>query len=419
MSAEKRVMQQAPSSRPELDFRVLFESAPVLYVVLTPDLTIAGASNAYLHATMTKRDEILGRGLFEVFPDNPGDPAATGVRNLRASLDRVLEHKAPDTMAVQKYDIRKPESEGGGFEERYWMPCISPVLGPDGQITYIIICAEDVTEFIRLKQQGIEKDKHRIELLERAEKVEAEIYLRAQEVQEANRRLEEANRDLESFSYSMAHDLRAPLRGIDGFSLALLEDYSDKLDEEGQGHLRHVRESAQYMARLIDDLLMLARVTQAEMHRKPVDLSALARVTAGRVKASAPERQAEFVIEDGLETQADARLLAIVFESLIGNAWKFTRAKPCARIEFGQTHENGHTAYFVRDNGVGFDMAYSKKLFGVFQRLHGPGEFEGTGIGLVTVQRIIRRHGGRIWATGEVEKGATFYFILGETEEPA
>ena len=182
------------------DFQALFQSAPGLYLVLTPDLDIVAVSDAYRRATMKKREKILGHGIFEVFPDNPDDPAATGVRNLRASLERVLRNKVSDTMAVQKYDMRKPESEGGGFEERYWSPVNSPVFGPDKEpdkeIAYIIHRVEDVTEFVRLKQQGIEQNKLTQELRARAEQMEAEGYLRAREVQDANRQLEAANQEL-------------------------------------------------------------------------------------------------------------------------------------------------------------------------------------------------------------------------------
>ncbi len=178
------------------DFRALFESAPGLYLVLTPNLKIVAASDAYLRATMTKREEVLGRGIFEVFPDNPADPTATGVRNLNASLERVLRNKNPDAMAVQKYDIRRPEAKGGGFEERYWSPVNSPVFGPGGEVAYIIHRVEDVTEFVRLKQRGIEEEKLTQELRTRGEQMEAEIFLRAQEIQEANRKLREAEEAL-------------------------------------------------------------------------------------------------------------------------------------------------------------------------------------------------------------------------------
>jgi len=225
---------------------------------------------------------------------------------------------------------------------------------------------------------------------------------------------EAANRELEAFSYSVAHDLRAPLRGIDGFSQALLEDYADKIDEEGRRHLNFLRESAQRMGRLIDDLLGLSRVARAELCRLPVDLSVLARNVAAQLGGSDPDREVEIVIVDGIGAEGDAPLLRIALENLLGNAWKFTSKRTAARIEVGTMSVDGDTVYFVRDNGAGFDPAYEAKLFGVFQRLHSTREFEGTGIGLATVKRIVSRHNGRIWATSEVDRGATFYFTLGD-----
>jgi signal transduction histidine kinase len=229
---------------------------------------------------------------------------------------------------------------------------------------------------------------------------------------------ETANRELESFSYSVAHDLRAPLRGIDGFSQALLEDYADKVDEEGRGYLNHLRESAQQMGRLIDDLLGLSRVTRAELRRSPVDLSALARSVAVELARAEPERKVAMVIADGIVAEGDAPLLRIALENLLGNAWKFTGKRAEARIEVGTMSVDGGMVYFVRDNGAGFDPAYEAKLFGVFQRLHSTHEFDGTGIGLATVKRIVNRHSGRIWATGGVDRGATFYFTLGDGLSP-
>ena len=241
---------------------------------------------------------------------------------------------------------------------------------------------------------------------------------RAEEaVARAKEATEAANRELEAFSYSVAHDLRAPLRGIDGFSQALLEEYAAKLDADGQRYLRRVRESAQHMAQLIESLLSLARITRGELRRDRVDLSNLARVTAERLTTSQPERSVDFLIGKELIAAGDSRLLAIVLENLLANAWKFTRNQPKACIEFGCTQQDGHSVFHVRDNGAGFDMAFASKLFGVFQRLHTAAEFEGTGIGLATVQRIVRRHAGRIWAEGTVNGGATFYFTLNERDQ--
>jgi PAS domain S-box-containing protein len=244
-----------------------------------------------------------------------------------------------------------------------------------------------------------------------AAKTAERAVLRAKELAET------ATRELEAFSYSVAHDLRAPLRSIDGFSQALLEDYEDRLDDEGRKYLRQVRESAQQMAHLIDDLLSLSKVTRDEMEKHPVDLSALASKVAERLRKREPDRQIEVIIpSEKVMVDGDARLLGVAFENLLGNAWKFTGRQPAPRIEFAAHAGNGQPVYSVRDNGAGFDMQYADKLFGAFQRLHSSAEFDGTGIGLAIVQRVVRRHGGRIWGEGEVNRGATFYFTLGEDD---
>lgn len=228
-----------------------------------------------------------------------------------------------------------------------------------------------------------------------------------------------ANRELESFSYSVAHDLRAPLRSIDGFSQALLEDLGDQLDAGSRRHLGFVRESAQQMAELIDDLLALSRVGRSELVRADVDVGALARAAAARLARAHPDRAVELTIAPDLHDRADPRLLAVVLDNLLGNAWKFTGGRPHAHVEVGAiATADGARAYFVKDDGAGFDMAFAGKLFGVFQRLHAASEFEGTGIGLATVQRVIARHGGEVWAEGAVDRGATFYFTLGAAAAP-
>jgi signal transduction histidine kinase len=244
----------------------------------------------------------------------------------------------------------------------------------------------------------------RSEIAERVRAEEASHHARAA--------AEASSKELEAFSYSVAHDLRAPLRSIDGFSQALLEDCADQLDADGKRYLNHVREAAQQMGQLIDDLLNLSRVTRSELRRERVDLSDLARAITAKLRDTQPQRGVTFVVQDGLVAQADRRLLEIVLTNLLGNAWKFTGKRDSARIEFAAIPGEHPLVYFVRDNGAGFDARYAEKLFGVFQRLHADREFEGTGIGLATVHRIVRLHGGRVWADGEVDRGATFYFTL-------
>jgi CHASE3 domain sensor protein/signal transduction histidine kinase len=233
-----------------------------------------------------------------------------------------------------------------------------------------------------------------------------------QRVVERTVQLQAANKELETFAYSVSHDLRAPLRGIDGFSQALLEDYGDRLDAAGLDYLRRVRTAAQRMAELIDDLLQLSRVTRSELRREMVDLSALAADIATTLRQHEPQRALDVTIADRVVAQGDPRLLRVLLENLLGNAWKFTSQRPHAHIEFGLARHDGKPVYFVRDDGAGFDMAYADKLFGAFQRLHAATEFEGSGIGLATVARIAHRHGGRVWAEGAVDAGATFFFTL-------
>jgi signal transduction histidine kinase len=828
-----------------LDFKLLFESAPGLFLVLRPDpdFMILGASDAYLGATLTEREQIVGRGLFEVFPDNPNDPHATGTSNLRASLERALASKASDAMAVQKYDIRRPESEGGGFEERFWSPVNSPVLSASGEILYIIHRVEDVTEFVRVSRMG-QLQRERSEALQRrSEAMELEILRRSQELEAANKELrkaneqlaeldkaktaffsnishefrttltlllgpvedgladtkvplapgqrerlelvhynalrllrlvnalldfsrieagriratfvptdisrltmeiasvfrsavekaglrlvvecaplsepafvdremwekivlnllsnafkftckgeiavrlheekgryelsirdtgtgipqdqlpliferfhrvhgvwarthegtgiglslvqelvklhadavsvesrvgegttftvfipkgkahlpeeaiaasgdaaltvsaaalfaeealrwlpsderpgtaelasashtpelhreeaprarvlvaddnadlrayvtrllaphylvdavvdgraaleaaqerrpdlvlsdvmmprldgfgllrelradartqaipvillsarageesavegleagaddylvkpfsarellarvrthlelarvrrawanelEQANKELEAFSYSVSHDLRGPLRAIDGFSEVLLGEYSNKLDDQARHYLQRIRAGTQQMAALIDALLNLSRLTRSPLQKEPVNLTELARAVVAELRGREPARHVVVEIAGDLSAHGDARLIAIVLENLLGNAWKFTAKRPHARIAFGQESKENVTVFYVRDNGAGFDMPYASKLFAPFQRLHRASDFEGTGIGLATVHRIVSRHGGRIWTEAAIDQGATFFFTFGDRQ---
>lgn len=233
-----------------------------------------------------------------------------------------------------------------------------------------------------------------------------------QKVKARTAELTATNKELETFAYTVSHDLRAPLRSMDGFSHALLEDCADQLDAKGRDYLERVRGASQKMARLIDDILSLSRVTRAQIEPSEVDLSGLAQATARELRKIDSDRQVVFDIAPGVVANGDARLLRQVFDNLLDNAWKFTTKNPRACIEFGVTDHEGEPAYYVRDDGAGFDMAYADKLFEPFQRLHSATEFAGSGIGLATVARIVRRHGGRVWAESEIGRGATVYFTL-------
>lgn len=237
---------------------------------------------------------------------------------------------------------------------------------------------------------------------------------RAEEALRASRdKAEAAYRELEIFSYSISHDLRGPLRKIDGYSQAVLEDYGDRLDDAGRGFLQRMRAASQRMAGMIDAILDLARMARSPVVLEDFDLGAMAEGIAAELREAEPERAGEFLIQAGLVVRADPRLMRVCLENLLRNAWKFTSKHPRARIELGAREEDGGRVYFVRDDGAGFDPAYASKLFGPFSRLHRASEFPGTGVGLVTCQRIILRHGGRLWAEAAPERGATFFFTLG------
>lgn len=306
----------------------------------------------------------------------------------------IFEEDLPAVQACFERHVQSRGKEPYYNEVRYhhkdgstvWVICAGQVIrwGPAGQPLRIVGCHVDIT---KLKQ--IE-----LKLLEKTTQLDA------------------SNRELEAFAYSVSHDLRAPLRAIDGFSKALLEDYGEQFDEEGKDYFARIRHNVQRMSMLIDDLLSLSRISRYEMQPKKVNLSKLVEEQVLELQATEPERQAEFVIAPDVVVSADSTLMSVAIANLMANAWKFTSHHSSARIEFGIIKQNNKLVYFIRDDGAGFDMAYATKLFGVFQRLHNTNEFPGTGIGLATVQRAIHRHGGQIWAEATVEQGATFYFTL-------
>jgi light-regulated signal transduction histidine kinase (bacteriophytochrome) len=238
-------------------------------------------------------------------------------------------------------------------------------------------------------------------------------------VENRTRQLATANRELEAFCYSVSHDLRAPLRSVDGFSLALIEDYGDKLENEARDYLNRIRAASRRMGELIDDLLTLSRTTRVEMRLREVNMTEKAKTITEQLRLSNPERQVEMVIQPDMKAFGDPNLLNVVMVNLLSNAWKYTSKKPTAKIEFGQKLIKGEMMFFVEDDGAGFDNRFVEKLFQPFQRLHHPSEFEGHGIGLATVQRIVSRHGGRVYAEGRVGQGALIAFSVGEPERSA
>ena len=357
--------------------------AEVMLLVVDADERVALVNRKGCQTLRYEEEEILGQNWFDRFvPERLRDEVRGVFRRLMAGDVEPVEHH--ENPVVTK-----------GGEERIIAWHNALLTDEAGNVTGTLSSAEDITE---RKQAEEQLRRHRDQLEEL--------------VAERTAELTAANRELEAFCYSVSHDLRAPLRSMDGFSQALLEEYGGKLDAQAQDYLQRVRGGSQRMGRLIDDLLDLSRISRQGLRRQPVDLSAMVREIAAGLVQSRPQRQVQFAIADGLVAQADPELVHVMLQNLLDNAWKFTRPHPEATVQFGVTQHDGESAYFVRDDGVGFDMAYADKLFQPFQRLHSEGEFEGTGIGLATVQRIIHRHGGRVWAEGEVERGCTVYFTL-------
>lgn len=658
--------QNAP--HPVIDYKAIFEAAPGLYLILLPDskFTIAAVSDSYAAATMTKRDEIIGRGLFEVFPDNPDDKFADGENNLRASLNHVLKNKTAHTMAVQKYDIRRPD---GTFEVRWWSPVNKPVLDQTEAIKYIIHRVEDVTDYIQASESWLKKDKHIEGLERRVGEMEMEIYARAQKIQRMNSDLENiiqllkeskdkyhtlfnsidqgyciiemifdernkpvdyrfleinaafekqtgmnnavgkrmrefapdheehwfetygkialtgeairfvnraeqlgrwydvyafrfgepenkqvailfndisarknteeqlkefqhffnnsndlcgiantngffetinnkfekilgysekeflehpffhfihpddipateheveklkqgvttinftnryrkndgsyvwlewhstpdtatgklyaiarditqrknaeeqlqaVNKELEAFSYSVSHDLRAPLRAVNGFSDMLLQQYNASLDDNAKRLLRIIKTNAISMGQLIDDLLQFSRIGRKEVTPSQTNMQSLVQSVISELTQNEPEKAACITTHKLPNVFCDSQLMKQVWLNLISNALKYSSKKENPQIEIGAEIKNDKIIFHVKDNGAGFDMQYAGKLFGVFQRLHSQKEFEGNGVGLALVQRIITKHGGNVWAQAEIDKGATFFFSLKARED--
>ncbi len=375
----KRAEQRLRES--EERFRTMADSAPVLLWMSGPDGECNFFNSSWLGFTGRPLERELGTGWAE------GVHHEDFQRCMHTYFDAFVERR-PFSMV---YRLRSADGE-----YRWLLDQGRPRFAPDGSFMGYIGSCVDVTEE-RLTREALGKLNEDLE----------------GHVRRRTAQLEVANRELEAFAYSVSHDLRAPLRAMSGYSQLLLEDYKARFDSDGRDMLGRMRDASQRMAKLIDDLLHLSRVTRMEMRREPVDLSTIARGTIAELRQLEPEREVEVVVADRLTASGDPVLLSVLLDNLLRNAWKFTSHKPHARIELGAARSpDGRLAFYVKDNGAGFDMAYASKLFGAFQRLHTEAEFPGTGIGLATVQRIVNRHGGRVWAEGAVGEGATFSFSL-------
>jgi PAS domain S-box-containing protein len=336
--------------------------------------------------------------VFQIVSEETHEPVEQPVA--RVLRDGTVVGLANHTLLIARDGTERPIADSA-----------APIRDEVGNIRGVVLAFRDVADQRRweeaLRQSEME-----------VRRLNAELERR---VAQRTAQLEAANEELEAFSYSVAHDFRAPLRAIEGFSRILLDEYPDRLDDPGKDYLERVGAAAKRLGQLIGDLLNLSRLTRSEMRQGTVDLSALAEAVAAELRQREPQRRVEFVIAPEVVAYGDARLLRFAMDNLLGNAWKYTGTREEARIEFGAAPVDGQTAYFVRDNGAGFEMAYVEKLFRPFQRLHTEREFPGTGIGLASVKRVVGRHGGRVWAEGAVDQGATFYFTLlaGPVSHPA
>jgi PAS domain S-box-containing protein len=341
-------------------------------IALDQDLRVVSTSRSFYEFFKVTPEETVGRLIYDLGNKQWNIP------KLRELLETILLHKTT-------FDNYEVEHHFTTIGRRIMLLNARQIERGKGKGRIILLAFEDITD----RRQAEDKlKKTAIELAR-------------------------SNEELEAFSYSISHDLRAPLRAMDGFSEEVLQNYGEKLDGQGRDYLNRIRIASQTMSQLIDDILKLSRITRADIHFDKVNISGLVNTIGSEIKIAHPERQVIFVIQPEIEAYGDSNLLNIALTNLIENSWKFTIKNSQARIEFGVTREDGKPVYFVKDNGVGFDMKYADKLFQPFRRLHTDREFPGTGIGLATVQRIIQRHGGRIWAESEPGKGTTLFFNLG------
>jgi signal transduction histidine kinase len=404
----------------DVDFRFLFEKCPGAYLVLDPEFFIIAATDKYLRATMRRREDIVGQHVFDVFPDNPADNNATGVRHLRQSLERVVRDRVADSMAVQRHDLR---GTSGAFEERYWSSVNTPIIGPNGEVRHIVHCMEDVTAFVHLQggaepRRPIDADRAAIAAME------AEILARSEELGAANEQLKTANAELalrtaevneslhtmQTFTYTIAHDLRAPLRALTGFSSLLLQEYSAGLDDQGKHFVEHIKDAAQRMDRLVNDLLTYGRLTHVDVTLMPISLDhTVARV----VEELSPEiqaRNAEVQIDRPLPSVVgNVSLLNQVLVNLVDNALKFVPPEKCPRVHIGIRETKDRVRLVISDNGIGIAPQYHEKIFDLFVRLHKPAAYSGTGIGLALVKKAMERMRGNVGVQSTVGEGSSFW----------
>jgi signal transduction histidine kinase/CheY-like chemotaxis protein len=393
----------------DLDFQRLFEASPGLYLVLDPRLRIVAVTDAYARATMTVREDIVGRFLFDVFPDNPDDAGADGESNLGASLERVSRHLVPDTMAVQKYDIRRPEREGGGFEVRYWSPVNTPVLDDNGELAYIVHRVEDVTEFVMLAELEHEQSVATTQMRARTSEMEAEIIQRSHELRQANDALRVAAGAKDQFLSRMSHELRTPLNAVLGF--AQLLEMDDLRDDQREG-VAQIRKAGALLLELINEVLDISRVSsgQLSMSLEPVDVADIVSVCSSMVRplASAREVTLHVDVDDTLLVLADPQRLTQVLLNLLTNAVKYNR--PAGRVEVTARADGlDRVVLSVADTGIGISKAHLARVFEAFDRLGAEqSDVEGTGLGLTLAKGLTEAMGGTLEVESTHGVGSVF-----------
>ncbi|HEX5311993.1 response regulator [Aquabacterium sp.] len=414
----------------DLDYRAIVEGLPGLFLILDDQLKIVGVSHAYTQGTMTRREDLLGKTMFEVFPDNPGDPHADGVRNLHASLQRVLKSGQADTMSVQRYDIRRPEHEGGGFEERYWSPINSPVLDGAGRVRYVIHKAEDVTEFIRVKLAGQEQRRFHEGLSERAAEMEAEIFERTREVAAASAKLKTSNRALEdaklaaeaanlaksAFLATMSHEIRTPMNGVLGMASLLRRT---PLDGRQQDYLDKIQTSGEHLLAIIDDILDFSKIEAGKVQLADHDFLLSDLVTDAwtlmgeRANAKGLE-QKTLCAHPGLALRGDKTRIEQALVNFLGNAVKFTeKGSVTLSCHIEEETDAGYLMRFeVADTGIGMTQEQQERVFDAFEQADSTTsrKYQGTGLGLAITRRIAQLMEGETGVRSSPGAGSTFWF---------
>ena len=416
-----------------INHKKIFELVTDLYIILSTDLIILDVNRALEKASMKTKEELIGHYLFEVFPDNPNDKTANGVSNLSKSLQSVLTQKKSHTMAVQKYDIQRPD---GIFEVRYWSPVNTPVLNSENEIEYIIHRVQDVTEYMLLKKENDTRDLLTEGLQKKVDEMEVEIILRSTEIQklnfelekkvkertetllkreitlaEQNQKLQNQNKELEQFTYITSHDLQEPLRSLISFSELLEKEFSDKLDGNGAIYIDFITKSSKRMRSLVKGLLDYSRIGNNK-ELVETDCSQIINDVQDDMTSIIQESEAKITIDTLPVLKCYPTEMRQLFQNLISNAIKFRKKDSIPEIKISVTENQNNWIFSVQDNGIGIDQKDIHKLFIIFKRLNNRDEYEGTGIGLAHCKKIVELHGGTIWANAELNKQSTFTFII-------